>query len=149
MTKRIRVILTAVTILLLAVGVTAATKGKSGAKDVIMPPDSIKWEAGPIPGTHVAKLWGDWTKGGPYGVLVKFEAGTMNPLHKHTQSLKIVVLSGTFIHQPEGGTETRIGPGGYLLQAGGKYHVSGCAAGAECEFFLTSADKFDLFEKKK
>jgi hypothetical protein len=81
---------------------------------------------------------------GPYGVPIKFGAGLMNPLHKHTQSLKIVVLSGTFVHHPDGGLEAKLGPGSYLLQAGGKNHVSGCAAGAECEFFMTSGDKFDL-----
>ena len=134
--------------LVTAVGMPAAKKS-SPAKDVIWPADNVKWEAGPLPGTHVAKLWGDWMKGGPYGVLVKFEAGLMNPLHKHTQSLKIVVLSGTFVHQPEGGTETRLGPGSYLMQAGGRNHISGCAAGAECEFFMTSADKFDLIPAKK
>jgi len=134
--------------LVTAVGMPAAKKS-SPAKDVIWPADNVKWEAGPLPGTHVAKLWGDWMKGGPYGVLVKFEAGLMNPLHKHTQSLKIVVISGTFVHQPEGGTETRLGPGSYLMQAGGRNHISGCAAGAECEFFMTSSDKFDLIPAKK
>ena len=122
----------------------AAKAAKPAAKDVVWPADAIKWEAGPLKGTHVAKLWGDWMKPGPYGVLVKFEAGLMNPLHKHTQTLKIVVLSGTFVHQPAGGAETRLGPGSYLLQAGGQNHVSGCAPGADCEFFMTSADKFDL-----
>ena len=121
----------------------AAGTGKSGKKDVVMPADALKWEDGPAKGTHVAKLWGDYQKGGPYGMLVKFDAGTMHPLHKHKQSLKVVVLSGTFIHHPEGGTETKLGPGSYLLQAGGKQHVSGCAD-SECEFFMTSGDKFDM-----
>jgi quercetin dioxygenase-like cupin family protein len=68
----------------------------------------------------------------------------MHALHKHSQDLKIVVLSGTFIHKPENGPEVRLGPGSYLMQAGGTNHVSGCAAGAECTFFMTSADKFDM-----
>src|SRR5438094_622886 len=50
-----------------------ADKGKTTAKkDVVWPAAAIKWEAGPAPGTHVAKLWGDMDKGGPYGVLIKF-----------------------------------------------------------------------------
>ena len=112
--------------------------------DVVMPSDALKWEDGPIKGTRVAKLWGDWTKGGPYGVLIKFNAGLMHDLHSHTQTLKIVVLSGTYVHRPEGGTEAKLGPGSYLLQAGGINHASGCAAGADCEFFMTSSDKFDF-----
>jgi hypothetical protein len=124
----------------------AAGKGGGGAKDVVWPADQIKWEPGPVKGTQVAKLWGDWMKGGPYGVLIKFDAGLMHPLHHHTQSLKIAVISGTFVHQPEGGSETKLGPGSYLKQAGGKKHVSGCAPGADCEFFMTSNDKFDLID---
>ena len=60
--------------------------------------------------------------------------------------MKIVVLSGTFVHQPEGGTETKLGPGSYLMQAGGKKHVSGCSKDAECLFFMTSNDKFDYLD---
>lgn len=146
MLKQWRVVFAAAAVLLLTMsGVALAAKGgKTVKKDVVWPADAIKWEVGPLKGTHVAKLWGDWMKGGPYGVLVKFDAGLMNPLHKHTQTLKIVVLSGTFVHQPEGGVETKLGPGSYLMQTAGKNHVSGCAAGADCEFFMTSGDKFDL-----
>jgi len=150
MKKRSRAILAMVGVFLLGMSVIAmaAPSAKATRKDVIWPADAIKWEPGPLKGVQVAKLWGDWMKGGPYGVFVKFDAGLMNPLHKHTHDLKIAVISGTFVHQPDGGAETRLGPGSYLMQAGGKYHVSGCAAGADCEFFMTSSDKFDLIPAK-
>ena len=122
--------------------------GSAMAKDVVWPAEAIKWEAGPLPGTKVAKLTGDWTKKGRFGVLIKFDAGLMNPLHKHTNDLHIVVISGTFVHQPDGGTPTRLGPGSYLKQSGGMNHISGCAEGAPCEFYMTSADKFDLIQAK-
>jgi anti-sigma factor ChrR (cupin superfamily) len=144
-----RTFIVAAGFLLAAAGLAlAAGDGKAPRKDTIMPAESIKWESGPVPGTQVAKLWGDWMKGGPYGVLVKFKAGQMNPLHKHTYDLKIAVISGTFVHTPEGGTEARLGPGSYLRQAGGTNHVSGCAPDADCEFFMTSNGKFDLIEAK-
>ena len=142
--RKVVVALGVVLLVSMCVVAFATSGGKATRKDVIMPADTIKWEDGPVKGTHVAKLWGDWMTGGPYGVLVKFDAGLMNPLHKHSQTLKIVVLSGTFVHQPEGGEETKLGPGSYLAQAAGKHHVSGCAAGADCEFFMTSGEKFDL-----
>ena len=127
----------------------AKNSGKKHGKDnVIWPADQIKWEDGPVPGTKVAKLWGDWTKAGPYGVLIKFDAGVKHDLHHHTQTLKTVIISGTFTFQPEGGDETRLGPGSYLLQVGGKKHVSGCSAEAECEFFMMSNDKFDMIAEK-
>ena len=143
---RTKVISLAIALLMLMVTTASPATNK---KDVVMPADSVKWENGPVPGTHVAKLWGDWMKGGPYGVLVKFDAGIMHPMHHHSHTLKIVVLSGTFVHQPAGGEQTRLGPGSYVMQAGGLNHISGCAAGAECEFFMTSNDKFDLIEVKK
>jgi len=44
----------------------AGALAKDMAKDdVVWPADAVKWEAGPVPGTKVAKLWGDWMKGGP------------------------------------------------------------------------------------
>jgi len=117
--------------------------------DVIWPAESVKWEPGPVPGTKVAKLWGDWMKNAPYGVLVKFDAGQINALHHHSHPLKIVVLSGTFTHKSDGAPESKLGPGSYLLQAAGKKHVSGCAPGAECTFFMTSDKKFDLIDDSK
>ena len=145
MMKHTRLAVVAASVLGMALSAPAlAASGKAAKADVIMPAAGLKWEDGPSKGSHVAKLWGDYLKGGAYGMLIKFDAGVMHPLHKHTQNLKIVVISGTFVHQPEGGTETKLGPGSFLLQRGGQNHVSGCAAGAECEFFLTSNDKFDL-----
>ncbi|HET6330144.1 MAG TPA: DUF4437 domain-containing protein [Holophagaceae bacterium] len=127
----------------LAVAGDTATGAKARA-DVIMPADSIKWEDGPAKGVHIANLWGDMMKGGPYGTLVKFDAGVMHPMHWHTRTLKVVVLSGTFIHHADGGEEVKLGPGSYLLQAGGKHHSSGASADGPCEFFLTSQGKFDM-----
>lgn len=135
-----------------APGAMHAKAAKAAKADVMWPADAIKWEDGPAKGTHVAKLWGDWQKGGPYGVLIKFDAGVMHPLHHHTQSLRIVVISGTFIHQPEGGEEARFGPGSYVMQMGGRNHVSGCSPEAECEFFMSANNKFDMInapEEKK
>jgi quercetin dioxygenase-like cupin family protein len=137
-----------VLIVLAIVSLFAASLGAASSKETVWPADAIKWEKGPAPGTHLAALWGDATKGA-FGVLVKFDGGVMHPMHKHTNTLKIVVISGTFVYQPKGGKETRLGPGSYLVQPGGKWHVSGCAAGAECEFFMTGNGKFDLIPEKK
>ena len=137
-----------VLIVLAIVSLSALSLAAASSKEVVWPADHIKWEKGPAPGTQLATLWGDATKGA-FGVLVKFDAGVMHPMHKHTNTLKIVVVSGTFVYQPKGGKESRLGPGSYLVQPGGKWHISGCAAGAECEFFMTGAGKFDLIPEKK
>ena len=121
-----------------------AKKAMATKMDVVWPAEAIKWADGPAPGTHMAHLWGDMKKGGPFGVLFKFDAGVMHPMHWHTRDLKIVVISGTFLHHPDGGTETKLGPGSYLLQSGGKRHISGAGADAPCEFFMTSPGAFDM-----
>jgi hypothetical protein len=133
---------TAVAVALFAIS-SAAQAGK-GKEDQVWPAEAIKWEDGPIKGTHVAKLWGDWTKGGPFGNLIKFDAGSMHPLHKHTQTLKLVIVSGTLIYHPMGGKETKLGPGSYLSET--QPHVSGCTKDADCVFFMTAKDKFDFIE---
>lgn len=134
-----------ITRIVIATGLVLAATAclADGAKDVIMPAASIQWEDGPE-GTKVAKLWGDMTKGGPFGVLVKFNPGVTHALHKHTHDLKIVVLAGSYWHTPEGGTQALLGPGSYLLAVGGQNHTSGCTAEAACEFLMTGDDKFDL-----
>jgi len=147
MNKRIWILCAATAVVLFPAAAMAGDETHKAPKtraDVIMPADNIKWEDGPAPGTHVAKLWGDMDKGGPYGVLVKFDAGVMHPMHWHTRTLKVVVLSGTFVHHPDGGEEVKLGPGSYLLQVGGKHHSSGCTADGPCEFFMTSDGKFDM-----
>jgi hypothetical protein len=80
----------------------------AGMQDVVWPADAIKWEDGPLKGTHVAKLWGDWMAGGPYGVLIKFDAGVTHTLHHHTQTLKIVVVSGSFHSVASNGTTLNV-----------------------------------------
>ena len=147
MNKRFWTLSAATAALLFSPAVLTAGDAPKGAKartDVVMPADSLTWEDGPAAGVHIAKLWGDMAKGGPYGALVKFDAGVMHPMHWHTQTLKVVVLSGTFIHHADGGEEVRLGPGSYLLQVGRKHHSSGASADGPCEFFMTSQDKFDM-----
>jgi quercetin dioxygenase-like cupin family protein len=96
------------------------------------------------PGVKNADLWGDHTKGA-FGAISKFPAGWTAPLHTHTHTFKIVVISGTFIHTPEGKPEQRLGPGDYLLQPGGNYrHTTACDKASECVFFIESNGAFDI-----
>ncbi len=58
--------------------------------------------------------------------------------------MKVVTVSGTFIHGPEGKPEVRLGPGSYLMQPGGNYrHTTSCDKASECVFFAESNGKFD------
>lgn len=104
----------------------------------------IKWlemKGGP-PGVMYVNLWGDVMKGA-HGAFVKLPAGMKNPLHTHTNTLKLVVISGTFSYTPEGGAQKLLGPGSYLYEPGGVRHTSGTVEGSECVVFQESAGKFD------
>jgi quercetin dioxygenase-like cupin family protein len=115
-------------------------------KAVVMPAADVKWVdmVGGPPGIMIAPLWGDYQKGA-FGALIKFPAGASAPLHTHTSDMRIVVVSGTFIHGPEGKTPVRLGPGSYLMQAGGSYrHTTACDKASDCVMFADGRGKFDI-----
>ena len=125
---------------------SGAAKAKAAAP-VFAPAADLKWsdlDPKGAPGVKIADVWGDHTKGA-YGAFTKFPAGFVAPLHTHTNAMKIVTISGTFISTPEGKPEVQLGPGSYLMQPGGNYrHTTACDKASECLFFITSAGKFDL-----
>ena len=96
------------------------------------------------PGAKIATLWGDPTKSG-FGAFFKLPAGFAVPLHTHTNPMKVVIVSGTYIQAPDGKPEFRLGPASYLMQPGGNYrHTTRCDQTAECVFFVESEGPFDL-----
>lgn len=119
-------------------------------KATVWPAGEMKWsemKGGP-PGGMFVSLWGQMDKEA-YGALVKLVAGEKHPMHTHTSDVKLVVLSGTFIYTPEGGTEQRLGPGSYLSVPGGLKHSSGTGDDGPCEVFQTSTGKFDMMPVEK
>jgi quercetin dioxygenase-like cupin family protein len=122
---------------------TFAQKNKMKAP-VIWQAADMKWVELPNSGGVMsATLWGDLNKGA-YGALYKFPAGAKFPLHYHTYGMKVVIISGTWLYTPEGGTESRLGPGSYLSYGAKDRHMSGAAEGSECEFFIEQSGKFDM-----
>jgi len=124
----------------------SAPKAKAVAP-VVMPASGLKWtdlDPSGAPGVKIADLWGDHAKGA-YGAFIKLPAGFATPLHTHTHAIKLVIVSGTYIQEPEGKPEFRLGPGSYLMQPGGNYrHTTSCDKASECLFFAESNGKFDL-----
>jgi quercetin dioxygenase-like cupin family protein len=142
------VLLVAVSALALAAE-PAKAPAKSTAKakvgPVIWPAGDLKWVDSPNapPGVKQVNLWGDPTKG-RFGALQKFPAGFSTPLHSHSANLKMVIISGTVIHGPEGKPEVRLGPGSYLTDPSGYKHTTKCDAASECTFFLEGDGPFDI-----
>jgi hypothetical protein len=126
----------------------AKSAPKAGASGpVFMPASDLKWtdlDPTGAPGVKIADVWGNHAKGA-YGAFIKFPAGFAAPLHTHTHAMKLVIVSGTFIHGPEGKPEVRLGPGSYFMQPGDNYrHTTSCDQASECLFFAESNGKFDL-----
>ena len=119
---------------------TAGAQGKKEASFV----DSKKAEFKQVvPGVKKAVLWGD-PDAGPYGAFTKFDPGLANPLHTHTNELRIVVLRGAYIYKPKDGKERRVGPGAYISVPAGDVHVSSGDKKEGALFYEESPGKFDL-----
>ena len=96
-----------------------------------------------VPGVKKKILWGNHDKG-PYGAFTKFDPGLANPLHTHTNEVRIVVLQGAYIYKPQNGNEQRVGAGSYLSIPAGTVHVSTGDPKEGALFYEESPGKFDL-----
>jgi beta-alanine degradation protein BauB len=118
-----------------------------GAAPIPIAAGDLNWTAldpSGAPGVQIAQLWGDPGRG-PFGAFLKLPAGFESPLHTHSFPMKVVIVSGTYIQQPDGSPEFRLGSGSYLMQPGSDYrHVTRCSADADCVFYFESEGAFDL-----
>jgi anti-sigma factor ChrR (cupin superfamily) len=132
-------------VIFLASAPTAAEAARPMAKKaVVMTPADLKWVDVPrMKGVQEAPLWGNATKGA-HGRFIKFAAGTDNPLHTHTNTLRTVVVAGTFYTGADAASAKDLPAGTYSETPGGWKHVSGCRAGADCIILEESNGKFDF-----
>jgi hypothetical protein len=122
----------------------ATTYAADAGKPVTMTPNQLKWVANPAAtGVMMATTWGDPTKG-PFGAFNKFTAGFTAPLHTHSASTRIVVISGTMAMSGADGKEMKFPPGSFYTQPNTFPHVTKCLAGAECIIYIEADGKWDL-----
>jgi quercetin dioxygenase-like cupin family protein len=120
---------------------TANAKPKEA---VVMAADELKWVDVPeAKGVQMAMVKGDPMKGAYQG-FVKFPAGTMHPLHTHTNDVMVIVISGVMTYGPEGGTEKKLPAGSFLWLPGKLKHTSGCDASGPCMMYQSGTAKFDF-----
>ena len=140
------------TFLVVSIFVLVAAALASGEETMATTPEfvaasELKWfdlDPTGAPGVKVANLWGD-IRTGAFGAFMKLPAGFAAPLHKHTHTMRVVFLSGTYIQAPEGKPEVRLGPSSYMMQPGGDYkHITKCDPASDCVFFVESNGAFDL-----
>ncbi len=122
----------------------APAKAAAG-KAVLWSADELKWVDPPNspPGIKMAVAWGDPEKG-PHGAFHKIPAGFSAPLHYHNADHHAVVISGTLVMTPEGGTEKKLGPGSWFTYTGKKKHTTACEAGADCLIYGEAKGKWDV-----
>src|SRR4026208_550998 len=96
-----------------------------------------------VPGVKKKILWGNHDVG-PYGAFTKFDPGLTNPLHTHTNEVRIVVLQGAYIYKPQNGNERRVGVGSYISIPGGARPVGTGDPKEGALFYRESPGKFDL-----
>lgn len=128
--------------------VTSAPDITSSTQPIFVPATELEWfdlDPENAPGVRMATLWGDPTAGA-FGAFLLLPAGFDSPLHTHTHPMKVVFVSGTYIQEPDGKPVVQLGPGSFMMQAGGDYrHRTRCGTESDCVFFVESAGAFDMF----
>jgi len=143
---RVKHVLAAAVCFVMASAIFAQSAMSATKNPTVKPAADMQWM--PIspdnPDVKIADLWGDHTKGA-FGALIKFPAGFSAPAHTHSADMRIVVVSGTFLHTPQGKPQSSLTAGSYLLQPGGDYvHMTACGKESECLIFAEGNKAFDL-----
>lgn len=95
------------------------------AAPVALRAEALEWRAVPgFPG-RIARVWGP--ADGPQARFVRLPANTRLPPHEHTATVRVVVVSGTYVYALHGEPARRYGAGSFVLTPGGAAHVAGCS----------------------
>jgi quercetin dioxygenase-like cupin family protein len=107
-------------------GGSAAAADRGGEQAVAVAPEALEWQPVPVvPGMTFARVWGP--ADGAQGRFVRIPANGRLPLHTHTATVRVVVISGTYVYGARGEPERRFGAGSFIVTPGGLPHVAGCA----------------------
>jgi hypothetical protein len=128
--------------------IASDTDSTSGVQPIFVSAAALEWfdlDPEGAPGVQLATLWGN-PADDAFGAFMLLPAGFEAPLHTHTHPMKVVIVSGTYIQEPDGEPVVHIGPGSFMMQPGGDYrHLTSCGADSDCVFFVESAGAFDMF----
>jgi hypothetical protein len=124
---------------MLLLGGTALAQEK--AKPMMMAPADLKWAAVPNSTVQIATVSGDFAKG-PHKVFAKFPPKENHPVHSHSATLTVVVISGDFQFGAKGEKSKSYGPGSVVVVPGGFEHTSGSEAG--CVVYQEGDGAFDM-----
>ena len=122
--------------------VVCMSKPKSLAHSItLLSPKNLKFEE-VVPGVSKAMLQGN-AENGPYVAFTKFAPGARNPLHTHSNEIRMLVLSGAYVYTMDG-KEHRAGPQSYVVIPPHVEHTSGGDPKEGALFLEESDQKFDM-----
>jgi hypothetical protein len=151
MTKQMKKTLASGLVLAAVAGISYAAGAAKAKPPVLLPMADMKFEPyAPGNPLSVAMLWGDRTKPGEYGMLLKMPGGFEAGFHSHTADYHAVLVQGGWVHTPEGDTSPPkvLTPGSYVFQPGKQNHNDQCKAGADCIVFIHQHAKGDFIPAK-
>jgi quercetin dioxygenase-like cupin family protein len=113
--------------LLIVTSPSAADDGSAGkGAPIAVEASELKWEPSPrYSFIMIARVWG--APDAAQGRFLKWTEKKVQPLHTHSASLRIVVVSGTYVYARQGEPEKEFPPGSFVFTPGGMPHVAGCA----------------------
>ena len=125
--------------------VLALTAGVASAKPEAVMKTAEEVKFSPVPKAPPAVTMAPGFKmKGTHGAFHKFAAGFDAPLHWHSATTHGIIVAGTVIITPEGGTAKEMGVGSFFSIPGRKKHTTSCKAGTDCIMFVVAGGKFDV-----
>ena len=128
-----RVFLIAVTLIVLSTVALLALPIQaedSPPSNVMRQIDDIEW-INESEGIYFGLLWGDWEKG-PFGMIVKLEAGHSIPTHAHSADYDGITIQGNWGHIFGDGEDVVLPPGSYAWQVKDDLHSDYCTGPDDC-----------------
>jgi hypothetical protein len=137
-------------VLIAVAGVSYTAGAMQSGKAVMTPIGSVKWEPyAPGNPLQIGMLWGDRTKGGEYGMLLKIPAGFDSGPHSHTADYHALAVQGQWAHSNAGDKQARDLPvGSFVYQPGKTVHTDLCKSKTECIVFIHQHGAGDFIPAK-
>jgi hypothetical protein len=121
---------------------------KQDKRTRIVPASELTWtdvmDSNGLPlGLRTVDVWGNAHQGA-HGSLTKFPAGFAEPLHRHSNPIRVVVLSGIMRFVVDGVESVDLGPESYVSIAADVPHFARCAGTAPCEVLIEQDAAMDV-----
>lgn len=94
-------------------------------------------------GLRTVDVWGS-ARMGAHGSLTTFTAGLAEPLHRHSNPIRVVVISGTMRYVVDGVESADLGPGSYVAVGAEVPHFARCTAASTCEVLIQQDAAMDV-----